>query len=98
MLDELGDALAGERRQPLLGARRADEARVELLVLPGAGQRVVEVHLHLEQLAEVLVQRVEEVVSSAHRIVPAGAPTPAGGSACPVARRRPPGPPIRAAR
>jgi len=33
MLDELGDALAGERRQPLLGAGRADEARVELLGL-----------------------------------------------------------------
>jgi hypothetical protein len=62
VLDQARHAVGAEGPEPFLLAGARHEPRVEERVLLRARERIVEVHLHLEQLAEILVERVEQVV------------------------------------
>jgi hypothetical protein len=62
VLDEPGDPVRREREESFLPAGAADEPSVEQLEVRGARQRVVEVHLDLEQLVEILVEGRQQVV------------------------------------
>jgi hypothetical protein len=62
VLEQPGDPVRGEGEQSLLPAGGAHEAGVQQLELRGARQRGIEIHLDLEQLVEVFVERRQQVV------------------------------------
>ena len=62
VLDEPRHGVRAEGRQPLFPADTGDEAGVEELEVRRPWQGVLEIDLDLEQLAEVLVQGVEQVI------------------------------------
>ena len=62
VLDHLADRLAIEMAQPLLVAPGRDETGELVLVLRCPIHLDVKVRAHLEQLAEILLQRIETVI------------------------------------